>query len=258
MNIPKKILLSDLFRLNVRCDQGIDHGIPNMVWMHPPVHRILGFISKSSFLNLSRNVWRLNQLKAITSEHLYVKGECSISDQGTLDRFPTLINASLLNKNGDKIASIVDLVFELNTGKILYYLVSRSNPKIPGSSRWSLRIDNIKDQQPGMVLSTFNSINELPLIKASVKQEIISKSKGWRTQIQEITNKASTKLEGWLEESPWEEPSRSYLNSNNNYSNQWIDEFDYTNNKESIQDTDNLNYTDNVYQKRHRDNDPWI
>jgi len=38
----------------------------------------------------------------------------------------------------------------MKTGKIIYYLVSRSNPKIPGSSRWKLNIENINDQQPGL------------------------------------------------------------------------------------------------------------
>ena len=256
MNIPKKILLSDFFGLTVRSDLGTDHGLGVMVWMHPPVHRILGWISKPSFLNLSRNVWRLNQLKSITQDSLYVKGDPSISDLETLDRFPTLMNANLLNKDGDKIASIVDLVFNSKSGKILYYLVSRSNPKIPGSSRWSLKVEHIKDQQPGMVLSSLKSLNELPLIKASFKEEFLMKSKDWRNQIEKITYNASNKIEGWLEESPWDDSTSNY--SNSKYSNNWIDEIDNSNSKNIRDEYETSRYEDNFYLNKKTTNDPWI
>ena len=48
MSLPEQLLLSDLLRRRVRCDQGIDHGAGAMAWMHPPVHRLLGWISKPS------------------------------------------------------------------------------------------------------------------------------------------------------------------------------------------------------------------
>ncbi len=252
MKLPKNILLSDFFHLKVRCDQGIDHGSGFMVWMHPPVHRVLGWMTKPSALNLSRNVWRLNQLKAITNEYIYVKGQQSISDQLTLDRFPTLINANLINKNGKKIASIIDLVFDSISGKILYYLVSRSNPKIPGSSRWSLQINQIKDQQPGMILSDLNTLSDLPLLNASVKEELINKTKNWRNQIQNITNQATVKLEGWLDESPWQDTPNTQDEFITSSTNDWIDNYD----NESNVVYDKLE-NNNQYHKR-KNNDPWI
>lgn len=257
MNFSKNILLSDFFRLNVRCDLGLDHGFGILCWMHPPVHRVLGWASKPSFLNLSRNVWRLDQLKGVNDYQIYVTGKPSVSDQATLDRFPTLINANLLNKGGEKIATIVDLVFESMTGKILYYLVSRSSPKIPGSSRWSLKINHIKDQQPGMVLSDLNTLNDLPLIKASVKEEILIKSQGWRTQIKDITNRATHKLEGWLEESAWEEDVNSFSKVKSEQGMNWVDNMDNEISSLPIESNyNNLSSRDRHYKKQ--DNDPWI
>ena len=247
-----KILLSDFLHRNVRCNEGLDHGIGIMGWMHPPVHRLLGWISKPSSLTITRDVWRLDQLHAMSPDNIYVKGKPSISDQETLDRFPTLINASLLNNNGDKLGSIADLVFESNTGKILYYLVSRSNPKIPGSSRWSLNIEQIKDQQPGMILSDFNTIDELPLLKASFRQELITKTKSWRNQIEDITIRASNKLEGWLEDSSLEEINYSDNNESNIF-NEFDDWIDNKNN------TDYFNKSNiNKQNSTKIDGDPWI
>jgi len=151
----------------------LNYGNGENVWMHPPVHRILGWYSRPSNFDLKRNVWRLNQITQIIDNEIYVKGDPAISDLATLNRFPTLIEANLININGSKIGVIADFLFEMKTGKIKYYLVSRSNPKIPGSSRWKLNIANINDQQPGLVFCQINSLNNLSLIKSSIKNELM-------------------------------------------------------------------------------------
>jgi len=102
--------------------------------------------------------------------------------------------------NGSKIGVIADFLFEMKTGKIKYYLVSRSNPKIPGSSRWKLTIDNINDQQPGLVFCESNSLDDLSLLKSSIKNEFIQKGKKIIDRFDDMKNKASTRLEDRLEE----------------------------------------------------------
>lgn len=114
----------------------LHYGCGENVWMHPPAHRILGWYSRPSNFDLKRNVWKLNQIFQIIDNDVYVKGEPALSDLGTLNRFPNLIFANLINSQGSKIGIIADFLFDLKTGNILFYLISRSNPKIPGSSRW--------------------------------------------------------------------------------------------------------------------------
>ena len=178
----------------------LNYGNGENVWMHPPVHRILGWYSRPSNFDLKRNVWRLNQISQIIDNEIYVKGDPAISDLATLNRFPTLIEANLINVNGSKIGVIADFLFEMETGKIIYYLVSRSNPKIPGSSRWKLNIENINDQQPGLVFCKSNSLDDLPLIKSSIKNEFIQKGKKIIDRFDDMKNIASNRLEDWLEE----------------------------------------------------------
>ena len=200
MKLPKEILLSELLNYNVKGNITLNYGNGENVWMHPPVHRILGWYSRPSNFDLKRNVWRLNQISQIIDNELYVKGDPAISDLATLNRFPTLINANLININGSKIGVIVDFLFEIKTGKIKYYLVSRSNPKIPGSSRWKLKIENISDQQPGLVFCESNSLNDLSLIKSSLKNEFLQKGKKIFTRFDDMKNIAANRLEDWLEE----------------------------------------------------------
>ena len=178
----------------------LNYGNGENVWMHPPVHWILGWYSRPSNFDLKRNVWRLNQITQIIDNEIFVKGDPAISDLATLNRFPTLIEANLININGSKIGFIADFLFEMKTGKIKYYLVSRSNPKIPGSSRWKLTIDNINDQQPGLVFCESNSLDDLSLIKSSLKNEFLQKRKKIFDRFDDMKNIASNRLEDWLEE----------------------------------------------------------
>ena len=178
----------------------LNYGNGENVWMHPPVHRILGWYSRPSNFDLKRNVWRLNQISQIINNEIYVKGDPAISDLATLNRFPTLIEANLISINGSRIGVIADFLFDMKTGKIKYYLVSRSNPRIPGSSRWKLNIENINDQQPGLVFCESNSLDDLSLLKSSIKNEFLQKGKKIIDRFDDMKNVASNRLENWLEE----------------------------------------------------------
>ena len=260
MAVPKKLLLSDLLKHNVRCDSGIDHGPVISPWMHPPVHRILGLITRPSNLRLEREVWRLDQLKGINQQEVYVKGPCSVSDEQTLDRFPTLMNANVFNRSGQKIGLIADFLFERNKGNIQYYLVSRSNPLIPGTSRWRLSIAQITDKQPGSISCDIDTFEDLPIQKASLKEEFLSKSRKWKTQFQDLTYNASDKLEGWIDDQISEsdndsaEDSYEILNEDAS-SDDWIDNLDI----DSSEEFNRMNKRKkNRNSTNERDLDPWF
>ncbi len=219
----------------------LSYGVGETVWMHPPVHRILGWSSRPSNLNLKRNVWRLNQISQIVDSDIFVKGEPAISDLNTLNRFPSLLFANLINKNGLKIGSIADFIFDFKTGNILSYLISRSNPRIPGSSRWKLNIKSITDQQPGLVFCCEESLDDFVLIKSSIKNEFFKKGKNLFNKFDDMRNIATNKLEDWLEEDDF------YSSKFDSADDQLINK-----NNKIKPDVKNSNYSNN------RENDPWI
>ena len=200
MKLPKEFLLSELLNLNVKGNANLNYGNGENVWMHPPVHRILGWYSRPSNFDLKRNVWKLNQINQIIENDIFVKGDPAISDLVTLNRFPNLIEANLISSKGSKIGVIADFLFEMKTGNIKFYLISRSNPRIPGSSRWKLKIEDIIDQQPGLVFCSCFSLEELPLIKSSLKNEFFKKGKKIIDRFDDMKNTATNRLEDWLEE----------------------------------------------------------
>jgi len=200
LKLPKELLLSELLNCSVKGNLTLDYGNGENVWMHPPVHRILGWYSRPSNFDLKRNVWKLNQITQIIENEIYVKGDPAISDLATLNRFPNLIYANLINSEGSKLGVIADFLFEMATGNIKFYLISRSNPKIPGSSRWKLKLENIIDQQPGLVFSSCNSLEDLTLVKSSIKNQFFKKGKNILDRFDDMKSSATNKLEDWLEE----------------------------------------------------------
>lgn len=216
MSLPEQLLLSDLLHLRVRDDQGLDHGSGVLGWMHPPVHRLLGWASRPSSFSARRLVWRLDQLRGVGELEAFVKGPPAEADQATLERLPTLLDTTLTGADGQPLGSVADAVVERRSGRILHYLVSRSDPRLPGSSRWRLTPDRIVDQQPGRVATALQHLDDLPLARASVRQEWLRHSRRWRDQMGEETarlrnqfqqagGRFEERLEGWLEEPPWQE-----------------------------------------------------
>ncbi len=217
MSLPDQLVLSDLLRRRVRCDQGFDHGAGALAWMHPPVHRLLGWISKPSAFGDRREAWRLDQLRGLSELEALVKGPGAATDLPTVDRLPTLIDAALMDRYGEMIGIVADAAVELGTGRIVHYLVSRSDPRLPGSSRWRLSPERITDQQPGQVLTALRGLDDLPLARASVRQEFLRRGRRWRDQLQEETgrwrdqfqqvgDRFEERLEGWLEEESTGDP----------------------------------------------------
>jgi sporulation protein YlmC with PRC-barrel domain len=208
VSLPEQLLLSDLLRRRVRCQAGIDHGPGVLAWMHPPVHRLLGWISKPSAFGERRQAWRLDQLRGLAELEALVQGEGAETDFPTCERLPTLIDATLLDRRGEPIGTLADAAVDLNSGRILHYLVSRSDPRLPGSSRWRLSPDRIVDQQPGQVSTGLSGLDDLPLARASVRQEFLRRSRRWRDQVQEASDRLEQRLEGWLEDPEPEPDSR--------------------------------------------------
>ena len=176
-----------------------------MAWMHPPVHRLLGWVSRPSALRMSRDVWRLNQCCGLSDQQVFVRGEPAVTDQVTLERLPTLMDAALLDRDGERIGSVVDLDFRPADGAILHYLIARSDPRLPGSSRWRLAPDRILDQQPGQIQTGLMGLDDLPMARASVRQDLLQRTQHWRDQLRSMGDRAGDRLEGWLDDSSIDE-----------------------------------------------------
>ena len=223
-----------------------------MAWMHPPVHRLLGWVSRPSALRMSRDVWRLNQCCGLSDQQVFVRGEPAVTDQVTLERLPTLMDAALLDRDGERIGSVVDLDFRPADGAILHYPIARSDPRLPGSSRWRLAPDRILDQQPGQIQTGLMGLDDLPMARASVRQDLLQRTQRWRDQLRVMGDRAGDRLEGWLEDSPMDdlrpEPIRSSLRD--------VQSEAVSEHESEVWDDDSWEETPSPH--RRQDEDPWV
>ena len=166
---------------------------------------------------MSRDVWRLNQCCGLTDQQVFVRGEPAVSDQGTLERLPTLMDAALLDRDGERIGSVVDLDFRPADGVIVHYLIARSDPRLPGSSRWRLAPDRILDQQPGQIQTGLMGLDDLPMARASVRQDLLQRTQRWRDQLRSMGDRAGDRLEGWLDDSPIDDMRSETMRSSPEY-----------------------------------------
>ena len=225
-----------------------------MAWMHPPVHRLLGWVSRPSALRMSRDVWRLNQCCGFTDQQVFVRGEPAVTDQVTLERLPTLLDAALLDRDGERIGSVVDLDFRPADGAILHDLIARSDPRLPGSSRWRLAPDRILDQQPGQIQPGLMGLDDLPMARASVRQDLLQRTQRWRDQLRSMGDLAGDRLEGWLDDAPIDD-FREDFRSETMRSSPETDEPEVRSGPE-VWDDDS--WEDTPSRRRNEDEAPWV
>ena len=202
MALPQELLVSNLLRARVQDDHGADHGVGHQVWMHPPAHRILGWASRPTSFGPTRSVWRLNQLRHLQGDVAVVSDTPAQTQQSTLDLLPTLMGAHLYSHDGLALGHVADAVVVPRTGAIGHYLVARSDPRLPGTSRWQLQPNAILDQQPGRVVAAVGSLDDLPLVRAGLRTQALQTGQRWRERLQETTVRAGRHLEDLLHNGP--------------------------------------------------------
>jgi hypothetical protein len=193
----RQILISDLLRARIRDGLGQDLGVGHQIWMHPPCHRLLGWSSRPSAFGPHRMVWRLDQLLQLEEGEALVEGDPCDTEQSTLDLLPTLLDAALLGRGERTLGRLVDGVVNRANGRIEHYLVARSDPRLPGSSRWRLEPDRLIDQQPGQVHAALEELDDLPLDRASIRQQVLRRGRQLREQVPDSVDGFEDRLRSW-------------------------------------------------------------
>ena len=99
-----------------------EFGRVDVVWMDPDADRVLGFVSKPSRFTKKRFAFKLNQLLMIGTEGVVVNALPVETDTEHVGVLETLIGHELWSDAGDRLGSITDCLFQLETGEITHYL----------------------------------------------------------------------------------------------------------------------------------------
>lgn len=102
-------------------------GKVDVLWMHPPVHRVLGFICKSGFMGTKKMAFNLAQIKTFGANSILVGSQPVETDAEKVRQLESLIHCEVWSDAGEKIGRIVDCLFNLQTGTITDYLFVTDN-----------------------------------------------------------------------------------------------------------------------------------
>jgi sporulation protein YlmC with PRC-barrel domain/ElaB/YqjD/DUF883 family membrane-anchored ribosome-binding protein len=95
-----------------------------VLWMYPPAHRVLGFVSKSGFLGRQKLAFKLSQVEAIGENGILTHSQPDPTDADRVRQLESLIHCELWSETGHKLGRITDCEFNLQTGLITAYLVA--------------------------------------------------------------------------------------------------------------------------------------
>lgn len=97
-------------------------GHVDVLWMHPPVHRVLGFICRTGFLGTKKTAFNLAQIKTLGANSILVNAKPVETDSEKVRQLESLINCEVWSDAGNKIGRITDCLFNFKTGAITEYL----------------------------------------------------------------------------------------------------------------------------------------
>ena len=174
---PEVIRQSDLLNQLVLDRNTMEElGHVDVLWMHPPVHRVLGFICKSGFLGTKKTAFNLAQIKTLGGNSILINGKPVETDVEKVRQLESLINCEVWSDAGNKIGRINDCLFNFKTGAITQYLFV--------SSEWSVIASGVYLLPPSKILSFGNrrvlvseaAAQTLAVYREGIKQKLTKAS----------------------------------------------------------------------------------
>lgn len=175
-----------LNRLVLDRDTTEELGRIETVWMHPPAHRIMGFVCKPGFMSKQRYAFNLKQLYRIGAESILVSSGAAETNVKEVKLLETLIGLEVWTDAGEKLGRIIDCLFDRSTGNIIHYLFK--------SGGWRGFTSGIYQLPPKSVMS-FGS--KRVLVTAMVSENLEIFQEGLEERIAEVSDRIK---EGYSQE----------------------------------------------------------
>ncbi|NEQ97040.1 MAG: hypothetical protein F6K30_09990 [Cyanothece sp. SIO2G6] len=151
-------------------------GRVDVLWMFPQVNRVLGIVVKPRWFGSVRLVFKLPQVKAVKAQIL-VRGEAEETTVDKVQKLESLIDTEVWINGGDRIGTITDCLFDLNSGVIIRYLMVPSGqfPKLITRFTDGLYLISPKQIQsfsPQRVLIADESVEHLSLYSEGIRLKL--------------------------------------------------------------------------------------
>ncbi|MBD2328869.1 PRC-barrel domain-containing protein [Alkalinema sp. FACHB-956] len=152
-------------------------GRVEVLWSYPKLHRVLGFICKSGFMDRRKTAFNLDQLDRFGTNGVLVNSAPVETDRDRVRQLESLINCEVWTDEGNKIGKIVDYMFDLKTGNIRQYLMAGSGLQGLTGKIYALYPSQILSLGSTRVMVSEAIADGLDLYKPGLEQKLEEKLK---------------------------------------------------------------------------------
>lgn len=195
-----------LNRLVIDRDTTEELGRIDVVWMHPPAHRVMGFICKPGFMTKQRYAFNLKQLSRIGPESILVSAGAAETNAKEVALLETLIGLELWTDAGERLGRIIDCLFDRHTGNISQYLFRSSGWRGFTSGMYQLPPQSVMSFGRKKVLVTAKVSNNLQVFQEGLEDRLVQVSDriksgytqeldSFSTRAQKLTQQAEERLQ---------------------------------------------------------------
>jgi uncharacterized protein YrrD len=147
-------------------------GRVEILWMYPPVHRVLGFICKSGFLGNKKAAFKLGQVTAIGNSGVLTHSPPEPTETRKVQQLESLIQQEIWSNEGNQLGKITDYLFELETGKITAYLFVSSGWAGITGELYELRPADITSLGKKRVLVAESAADRFSIYREGISQKL--------------------------------------------------------------------------------------
>lgn len=161
-----------------------------VLWMYPPAHRVLGFVSKSGFLGKQKLAFKLSQVEAIGENGVLTHSQPDPTDAERVRQLESLIHCELWSDAGHKLGRVTDCEFNLRTGLITAYLVVGDRLSELTGSVYRLPPSQITSFGSRRVLAAATSLKDFAPYREGIQEKLFKAT----STIKEEYNQATQEL----------------------------------------------------------------
>jgi len=165
-----------LNRLVIDRDTTEELGRIEVVWMHPPAHRVMGFVCKPGFMSKQRYAFNLKQLYRIGAESILVSSGAAETNVREVKLLETLIGLEVWTDAGERLGRILDCLFDRQTGNITHYLFKSGGWRGFTSGIYQLPPDSVMSFGKKRVLVTAIVSENLQIFQEGLEERIAQAS----------------------------------------------------------------------------------
>nr|AAA75110.1 orf288 putative protein; Method: conceptual translation supplied by author [Synechococcus elongatus PCC 7942 = FACHB-805] len=188
---PEELTLSDLLNRQVLDRQTTDeHGRIDRVWMHPPAHRVLGFLCKQGLIRGEFSAFRLDQLHALGDDSVVLEAAPQPANPEKVDRLESLLQHEVWTDAGLHVGKIVDCRFDRQTGYISAYLVSPHGWRGVAGMLWDLDPQLVLSYGQARVLVAELDPETLPVYEAGLTEAVAGSEPDYRHLLGDLRQRA--------------------------------------------------------------------